>query len=100
MLKISLWTNGKITQADPSALGQRITHSSRFPQSWRCKFKRLFEAVYKIRSLAENPNDDNALFAMQRVAKFCGEIIGFTNMPNQTRFSSKMTEILFAEKTV
>ncbi|OQB50609.1 MAG: hypothetical protein BWY02_00436 [bacterium ADurb.Bin157] len=80
--------NGNITQADPSALGQRITHEQ-ISSKLAMQIQRLVEAVYKIRSLAENPNDDNALFAMQRVAKFCGEIIGFTNMPNQTRFSSK-----------
>ena len=65
--------NGNITQADPSALGQRITHE-RISSKLACKFKDLLSCL---RKFGRKSNDDNALLQCKEL-RVLRRIISFT----------------------
>ena len=50
--------------------------------------QKLLESVDKMRTLPNNPYDNAELFAISRLGKICGELVGIRDIPTQSRFAS------------
>lgn len=86
--KVVLTPQGFVEKATPHSLGQRLSHDYVSHVSVM-QMSKIIEAAYKMRVLAESPDDAVAIHRLETVGKTMLDTLGITGVPRIPLFSVK-----------